>query len=87
MNHGLSNTRLYRIYHGMIQRCKSNLDIYRKIYLQKGIKICDEWQGENGLINFYNWAMLNGYKDDLTLDRKNPNNDYSPSKMSMDNKE
>jgi hypothetical protein len=35
--------------------------------------------GENGFNNFYNWAMNNGYRDDLTLDRIDVNKHYEPS--------
>jgi len=28
---------------------------------------------------FYNWALANGYKDNLTIDRKNVNGNYEPS--------
>ena len=30
-------------------------------------------------MSFYNWAMNNGYKDDLTIDRIDVNGDYEPS--------
>ena len=33
---------------------------------------------ENLLINFYNWANYNGYRDDLTIDRIDVNGDYEP---------
>jgi hypothetical protein len=44
----------------------------------RGIKICDEWLGENGFINFYNWAIQNGYSDELTLDRIDNDGNYEP---------
>lgn len=77
--HGMTGTRIYRIRSGMIARCyKENATSYPK-YGAKGITVCDEWLGENGFINFYNWAMENGYKDNLTLDRINPKGNYEPS--------
>lgn len=77
--HGMTGTRLYRIRSGMIARCyKENASSYPK-YGAKGITVCDEWLGENGFVNFYNWAMENGYKDNLTLDRINPKGNYEPS--------
>ena len=30
-------------------------------------------------MSFYNWAMSDGYKDDLTIDRIDVNGDYCPS--------
>jgi len=49
-------------------------------YGGKGVKVCDEWNNvENGFINFYNWAMDNGYKDNLTIDRIDSNGNYEPN--------
>lgn len=77
--HGLSNTRIYRQYKGMKNRCyDKNRNCY-KHYGGRGIKVCDEWLGENGFINFYDWSMKNGYSDELTIDRINVNGNYEPS--------
>lgn len=76
--HGKSNTRLFGIYTGMIQRCyKPKCTIY-KHYGERGIRVCDEWLSENGFEKFYEWAMFNGYSDDLTIDRIDVNGNYSP---------
>ena len=75
--HGLSKTRLYTIWHSMKCRCHYPATNQYKNYGGRGIKICDEW--EKGFLPFYNWAMSNGYKDDLTLDRINVNGNYEPS--------
>ena len=77
--HGLSQTRLYKTYTHMKERCyiKNNKDY--KNYGAKGIKICEEWlDKENGLNNFYNWSMKNGYRDNLTIDRIDSKGDYTP---------
>ena len=37
---------------------------------------CNEWL--NNFMNFYNWAMANGYRDDLTIERIDVNGDYCP---------
>lgn len=76
LTHGLSKTRLYTKYVHMKERCsdKGKIDYYGR-----GIKVSDEWSDkENGFINFYNWAINNGYKDGLTIDRKDVNGDYEP---------
>ena len=76
--HGKYGTRIYNIYLKMCARCRnSNVHEYEN-YGGKGIKVCDEWSGENGFINFYNWAIANGYNDKLTIDRIDPNKDYCP---------
>lgn len=75
--HGKSNTRLYRIYKTMKCRCyNKNREEYPN-YGGRGIKVCDEWL--NDFMVFYNWAMDNGYKEDLTIDRIDNNKGYSPA--------
>ena len=76
--HGLTKHPLYHIYHSMKQRCfNKNNDMY-KHYGARGITICDEWLGEDGFNSFYEWSVKNGYNNNLTIDRINVNNDYSP---------
>lgn len=77
--HGLSKTRLYGIHKGMTRRCYNKKDNSYKSYGGRGISICREWQGEAGLINFTNWALNNGYKDSLSIDRINNDGNYEPS--------
>lgn len=48
-------------------------------YGGRGIKICDEWLGQHGFMNFYDWAMTNGYSDELSIERIDVNGDYEPS--------
>ena len=69
-------TRLGRIYHNMKTRCTNpNYDKY-KWYGGKGITICEEWM--NSYDRFEEWALSHGYKDDLTLDRIDPDGNYTP---------
>lgn len=75
--HGMTHTRLYTKWRGMIDRCyNKNTNGYNN-YGGRGIKVCDEWK--NNFENFYDWAIKTGYKDGLTIDRINVNEDYSPS--------
>lgn len=74
--HGLKNTRLYRIWHGMKCRCCNPTDAKFHMYGGKGVKICSQWIYD--FQSFYNWALLNGYSDDLTIDRINSSGDYCP---------
>lgn len=74
--HGLSRTRLYKIWSGMHDRCCRKTDSQYKYYGGRGIKICDEWV--NDFLSFYEWSMSNGYSDNLSIDRIDVNGDYSP---------
>lgn len=77
--HGKSNTKLYRVWNSMKQRCLNPKDKFYFCYGGRGINIWSEWlDQENGFINFYNWAIENGYKEGLTIDRKNVNGNYNP---------
>ena len=77
-SHHLSNTRLYSIWKGMRHRCSNPKRPGYKYYGGKGIQVCDEWDGKDGFLNFYNWSIKNGYDDSLTIDRINSNKDYNP---------
>lgn len=68
---------LYRRYYHMKARCYNpNCKAYKN-YGGRGIRICDEWLED--FMNFYNWAIENGYQDDLTIDRIDNNGNYEPS--------
>lgn len=73
---GHRKTKLYRIWSGMKSRClNSNWDCYQK-YGAKGTDICTEWV--DSYESFRDWAMKNGYRDGLTIDRKDNSKGYSP---------
>lgn len=75
VKHGLSGHRLYRIWSGMKDRCSnSNLPEYPR-YGGRGIKVCNEWLDNE---KFFEWAFMNGYNDNLTLDRIDNDKDYCP---------
>ena len=77
--HGYSRdkkrNRLHVIWDGMRQRCDKpdNRDYHN--YGGRGIKICNEWMKFK---SFQKWAMRNGYKKNLTIERKDVNLGYSP---------
>ena len=75
--HGLSKTRICGIYRCMVRRCTEPKDHAYKIYGGRGIKVCDEWL--NDIVAFYEWAMNNGYRDDLSIDRIDTNGNYEPN--------
>lgn len=75
--HMMSGTRIYQEWQGMKGRCNNPHDPRYDRWGGRGIKVCDEWQ--NSFEAFYNWAMANGYKDDLTIDRIDNDGNYEPS--------
>lgn len=77
ITHGKSNTRLYGIYRGMWCRCYNKNHEHYNQYGGRGITICDEWLHD--FMNFYKWAINNGYDDNLTIDRIDNNKGYSPN--------
>nr|DAY75418.1 MAG TPA: PVL ORF-50-like family [Caudoviricetes sp.] len=76
-SHGMTNTRLYKIYAKIKERCYYEKYPEFHLYGGRGIKMCDEW--EKDFITFYNWAMENGYNEKLSIDRIDFNGDYEPS--------
>lgn len=75
--HGLTGTRLYRIWSNMKNRCSNPKNNRAYIYIQRNITVCDEWK--NDFQAFYNWSMSHGYSDELTLDRIDNDKGYSPN--------
>lgn len=76
--HGMTNTRIYNIWKSMNQRCYNKNAISYKHYGGRGIKVCSEWRGNDGFLNFYNWAINNGYSEELTIDRIDNDGNYEP---------
>lgn len=66
-------------YHHMRDRCTNPKHDHYQNYGGRGITICDEWLGENGLRNFCEWALKNGYQEGLSLERIDVNGNYEPS--------
>lgn len=75
--HGESETRLYTIWALMRQRCNNSKSTNYSRYGGKGISVCAEW--DRSYIAFKQWAMNNGYTDELTIDRIDSDGDYKPS--------
>lgn len=73
--HGMSKSRLYKIWTGIRQRCENEKDPRYDDYGGRGISICDEWKNFE---NFRDWSFENGYSDELTIDRENNDLGYSP---------
>lgn len=75
--HGLRKTRLYRIWANMKTRCYNRNDPHYPRWGGKGIRMCDEWI--HSFKTFYDWAIHNGYSDELSIDRINGEIGYEPS--------
>lgn len=77
--HGLSNHKLYSVFKDMHSRCEYKKHHKYSNYGGRGIMVCKEWEDtDEGLINFYNWSIENGYEDGLQLDRYDNYKGYSP---------
>ena len=74
--HGLKDARIYRIWNCMKNRCYRKSYHAYKHYGGRGIKVCDEWL--NDFQSFHDWAMANGYDDNLSIDRIDNNKGYQP---------
>lgn len=73
--HGMSGTRLYKIWAGMRSRCLNQRTNLYRYYGGRGITVCHEW-GKFEV--FAEWAVSSGYNETLTLDREKNNIEYSP---------
>lgn len=67
--------RIYNIWHCMLTRVSK--DYYKAHrYIERNINICEEWKKDYK--KFEEWALNNGYGDNLTIDRKDNDKGYSP---------
>lgn len=72
--HGMSNTRIYKIWFGMLRRCKKPKDENYRRYGGRGIVVCQRWQ------SFENFFKDMGHPTPgLSLERLDTNGNYEPS--------
>jgi hypothetical protein len=76
LQHGGKGTRLYIIWKNMRQRCNNPKNRDFVWYGARGIKVCEEW---DNFAAFRDWALANGYREDLTIDRIDVDGNYEPS--------
>ena len=79
----LGDSRLPHILSNMIYRCHNPKSPLYENYGAKGVVVCDEWKGKDGVYNFIKWALENGWEEleDYklqTVDRIDPNGNYEP---------
>ena len=73
---GYSKTRLFGIWMGVRQRCNDKNCVAYVDYGDRGITICDDWNKSFKI--FRAWALNNGYKEGLSLERIDVNGNYCP---------
>jgi len=68
--------RLHNIWNQMRQRCRDTTGKKRyQAYGVSGVKVCAEW---DDYTVFRDWAVANGYRENLTIERKDPFGNYEP---------
>ena len=80
-HHGMSRTRIWRIYHAIRGRCYNPNNARFKCYGGRGIKMCAEWLESFAI--FHKFAVENGYNDKLTTERVNVNGNYEPANVTF----
>ncbi|MCC2383532.1 hypothetical protein [Bacillus cereus] len=75
-SNGFGRTKLYKVYKGMLDRCNNPENKSFKDYGGRGIKVIEEWEAD--YLVFMEWALENGYKDGLSIDRIDVNKGYLP---------
>lgn len=71
------NQRIRAIYYKIIARCYNKDDKDYHSYGAKGISVYQDWL--DNPTHFEDWALVNGYEDNLTIDREDGTKDYCPS--------
>lgn len=72
---GESGTPLCKVWKAMMERCgEKGIDNHR--YFHRGITVCEEWKN---YFTFKEWALANGWKKNLEIDRENNDGNYEPS--------
>jgi len=74
--HGMTNTRIFRIWAHMLNRCSNSKNQKYRRYGGRGIYVCPEW---HTFTTFRDWALSNGYTPKLSIDRENNDGNYEPS--------
>lgn len=75
--HGEKHTRLYCIWKSMKSRCNGETDHGFERYGKRGISVCGPWS--ESFVVFRDWALSNGYSDNLSIDRIDNDGNYEPS--------
>lgn len=76
ITHGLSKHPLFKMWCYMRNRCYWDKHNRFEHYGGKGITVCDEWRDD--FEPFYLWAINNGWKKGLSIDRRENDKNYCP---------
>ena len=68
--------RILNIFRAMRQRCYNKISHKYYLYGTRGIIICDQWLHDPH--EFCRWSLKNGYKENLSIDRIDNDQGYSP---------
>lgn len=74
--HGLSKSKLNRIWCAMKRRCSCAIKGEYPHHADLGITVCEEWAAS--FVAFHAWAVANGYANNLEIDRIDSNGNYTP---------
>lgn len=83
LTHGLSKHPLYATWKSMIDRCYNKGNKQYVDYGGRGVSVCDEWR--NDFLNYYNWALNNGWVKGNHIDKDKIGDGliYSPKTCSI----
>lgn len=68
-------TPLHKTWREMLKRCRPG-NVGAKKHGKRGIRVCKEWQE---FTPFKAWALANGYREGLSIDRIDNNGNYEPA--------
>ena len=74
--HNMSKTKIHNMWISMRSRCHNQNTVAYKYYGGRGISVCNEWDEYSKFLEF---AIFNGYKDGLELDRIDNDGNYEPN--------
>ena len=72
---GLRTIKLYQCWQNMKRRCLNEKHASYHRYGGRGISVCEEWMD---FLVFREWALSNGFRKGLTIDRIDNDGDYRP---------
>ena len=75
LTHGMRHTKIYKVWHSMLERCHDTKNQAWIRYGGRGIKVCESWKSfENFIADMGNTPFAGAQ-----IDRENNNGDYEPS--------